>query len=129
MCIKYKGTTSQLLTDLSQELKKPVDLKLSEAIMSNFFRRALKDMSLEKSIEIVSQLPSSLKPFCHSKNEYQAYQSYFANDQLNNTIEAVFKILIKYVPAEKLAVIYSCFPESLFISNTKIKKEVLIPVR
>jgi hypothetical protein len=127
MFIKYKGNTSRLLTDLSLEIGNKVDLKSSEALLLCFFQRALKETSIEKSIQIVSGLPTYLKPFCQkSFGAFEIEHELFHSGKLKNTLQAILKVLEKHVPAENLPVIYSCFPETFFPEIFLSGKEVCL---
>jgi hypothetical protein len=127
MLIKYKGTTSAILKDLSLELKSHVDLKLSEDILKAFLGTVLKEISTEKSIELISNLPPSLKPFCNlsRQNPYPSWELFYSSQE-SQTIASIMKVLEKYISPDKLANVYSCFPETLFSNSYPIKKQVLI---
>lgn len=126
MLIKYKGNTSLLLTDLSLELKIPVNLKVSENILQEFFEKILQELSLERSIEFICHLPPHLKPFCKLPvKEDRPDHGFFSYPKISSTIKAIMKVLEKYIRPERLAKIYLCFPDNLFINSVCLKKEAL----
>jgi uncharacterized protein (DUF2267 family) len=125
MIIKYKGYTSDLLTDISLELGNTVDLKTSEIILKTFFQRILKDLSIEKTIEILSSLPTHLKPFCLKSKENQAIEhALFQTSKVEITNKIIFQVLNKHISSERISVIYSCFPENNIPKALPLKKEV-----
>lgn len=134
MFIKYKGNTGSLLKDLCLELRLPVDLKKSEHILKAFFTMALNHLDEEKSIQLIISLPSFLKPFCTTRKEKAETElrltassegcfDLFVKSKISSTITGIFKTLEKYVPAEKLATIYSCFPEEIFKNTLQVNKK------
>lgn len=127
MLIKYKGNTSSLLTDLSLELKIPVNLKASESILQVFFEKIMKELSLEKSIDFISDLPPCLKPFCFVPcKESLSYQDFFSKNNTSFTIQSIMKVLEKYIQPEKQAKIYSFFPEALFSNSYSLKNPFFV---
>jgi len=114
--IKYKGQTSIILKDLSLALNLPVQLKASEEILCLFFNYVLNNISKEKSITLISQLPPSLKVFCMRKKS-----SNFSPEKNLKTTSAILKVLDQHIQAEHLIQIYSCFPDPIF-PQTKVSK-------
>lgn len=122
MQIKYKGTTGALLADLSMELQRQVDIRTSETVLLHFFHRVLKELTMEKSIELLCLLPASLKPFCDlSYKEPIEEHELFSCQRISFTAGAVMKALDKYVKPENLVKIYSCLPESAFPDTVLLK--------
>lgn len=108
--IKYKGHTVSLLSDLSLEFGPTVDLKQAEYVLGHFFQYVLKEMSIEQTIELLSLLPVFIKPFCQKWSEPPA--SMPKAESKNNM--AVIRVFNKYIPAEKLRLVYACFPSSIW---------------
>ncbi|MBC7451977.1 MAG: hypothetical protein H7259_10850 [Cytophagales bacterium] len=125
--IKYRGITSDLLTDLSLELGRSVNLKQSELVLIGFFNTVKKDISTDNTIQILTYLPIHLKPFCGIAQKMIQGEDVptIINQQ---TILAVFNILEKYIPEHTLVHIYSCFPEKLFSGMISFKKERCLSV-
>lgn len=117
MLIKYKGKTSELLKDISLELRIPTDLKKAEKILIVFFAQATKGLSMEKSIELISTLPSYIKPFCQF---YKDTNETPADAGTNN--RAVMNVLEKHISPENLSKIYACFSETIFQETFLMQK-------
>src|SRR4051794_17900517 len=114
MLIKYKGNTSSLLRDLALKLNLPVNMKVSEEVLKAFFQIIFKDLSSERTIEVISILPACIKPFCQKSKETMLRSEcliLFSQSKQKATILTIFLVLEKYVPGEKLENIYSLFPE------------------
>ncbi len=120
--IKYKGHTTNLLSDLSLELGHAVDLKQSENVLGNFFHYVLKEISIEKNIELLSLLPAFIKPFCQKQPDQPAT---LAKTESKVT-QAVLRVLSKYIPAEKLQSVYACFPSSIWASPAQPVKNLCL---
>lgn len=144
MLIKYKGHTSEILTDLCIELGIAVNLNVAENILKQFFTLSFKDLNTEKSIDLLINLPPFLKPF-HSRSN-TTLRSEFHNDNLlkvsfekekqsdeictylfshsksQSTIDAIIKILKKYIQPTNLSVVYSYMPERFFFTNTIVSR-------
>ncbi len=118
MYIKYKGEIGSLLRDISLAYKVPINLKLSEAILQQFFMQIIKNINQEHTIELVCILPPFLKPFCKfSKIDLNNKQ--ILGVEPNIAILPILNILKKYVSSEKMATIYSILPGYLFLDSTK----------
>ncbi len=120
--IKYKGHTANLLSDLSLALGHNVDLKRSELVLGSFFQAALNKISMDKNIELLSLLPSFIKPFCQKRPEWETS----LKDMESGTTEAIIRVLTKYIPAETLPSVYACFPPSLWDSIERPAKNIRV---
>ena len=124
--IKYKGQTAAILTDLSRELNRPVNLKESEMILAGFFHNSLQQAGIEKSIQLLTNLPPFLKPFYFlSREDGVPVSELFSEKLFSSTNKAVMKVLEKYINPANLAAIYACLPENLFIHTISFRKEIL----
>lgn len=119
MLIKYKGQTSTLLSELSIEMEKSVNLKAAETILSVFFYRILKTISLEAQIQIISSLPAHIKPFCNQQPENnKTVEELFHPSKCTNTMQRTYKILEKYLPQDKQDIIHSSIPHCIVHGNS-----------
>lgn len=140
--IKYKGNTSVVLKDLCDELKIPVNLKTSEAILKYFFLTTYAELNMEKSIELISNLPTCLKPFYLTRKSYtktiednqvsvtltsrkdteDAINHLFSSGKLQSTTSCIIKTLQKHVPESNMKVVLSLTAEDFLFNTPSIHK-------
>lgn len=122
MFIKYKGNTCRILADLSRELKQPIHLKTSEALLKQFFQKIFLEITLEKKMTLITCLPAYLKPFCLTP---PVSREVFSEAQVivhPIIVQAILTVLERHVLAENLIHIYHCFPEHIFAGFSLAKK-------
>ena len=119
MYIKYKGQIGALLRDISLQYKIPVNLKIAEIILETFFKQSLQELSEDKAIALICNLPPFLKPFCIlSKNTSGSKQ--ILGMESGIAAGPMMKILEKYVSHEKMALMYAVLPDHCFLTPNKI---------
>lgn len=106
--IKYKGNTSKILIDISFEFGNIVDLKSSEIILKGFFEEILREISVEKQIEILSILPVFIKPFYQKSKGASVEHTLFHTHKNQFATEKIFKVLQKHIALDAYLSICSC---------------------
>lgn len=125
--IKYKGVTSNLLTELSLELGSSVNLNQSEGVLLQFFQWLVQDLSTEKKVQLICSLPTHLKPFCTEKNyRNKSTASFIPTQTFKKTGTSVLTILKKYMPADAFLLMCSCLPETTSLESSTLHKKVFL---
>jgi hypothetical protein len=125
--IKYKGITSNLLSDLSLELGTAVNLSHSELVLLQFFKWIVSDLSTEKKVHLICNLPVHLKPFCteiHYQKKTNA--AIIPTQALKKTHTSVLNILKKYMPADSFILMCSCLPEAPSHESSTLPQKVFL---
>lgn len=125
--IKYKGVTSNLLTELSLELGNTVDLNQSEHTLLQFFKWLVQDLDTEKKVQLICSLPVHLKPFCTgtSVQKRMATTTYTARPFKKN-MQSILSILKKYMSEETFFMMSSCLPTSISSKSSTLAEKVFL---
>lgn len=111
--IKYKGITSNLLSDLSLEISSAVNLSHSEQALLQFFQWITHNLDTEKKVALICLLPVHLKPFCTETNfPKQAATSFFNSYAFKKTHPAILAVLGKYMTEDAFHLMCSYLPET-----------------
>ena len=126
--IKYKGITSNLLTELSMELSNTVNLNQSEHILIQFFQWLVQDLSVEKKVQLICTLPIHLKPFCTATNYPKTrITSATITRPFKKNLQSILTILKKYMPVDAFLLIGIYLPDTAVLkSSTLPEKECLV---
>ena len=125
--IKYKGVTSNLLTELSLELGSAVNLNQSERVLLQFFQWLVQDLSTEKKVQLICSLPTHLKPFCTGKNgQNKTTASFIPTQTFKKTRTSVLTILKKYMSTDAFHLMCSCLPDTVSQESSTLHKKVFL---
>ena len=118
MYIKYKGEVGSLLRDISLEYKIPINLKISEAILQQFFLTIIKNLNQEQAIELICVLPTFLKPFCNFSQVNNNHRQILGIES-TIVLQPILKILEKYVCHERMSNIYLIISSKILLNSFK----------
>lgn len=125
--IKYKGMTSNLLTDISLQFGTSVNLKQSEAILKHFFFWIAQHATVEEKVALICSLPTHIKPFCSiTASEAEITAHLFCDSRVKKTILSVLMTLQKYIPASTFFKLCGSLPELLPFQPSAANKKVFL---
>ena len=125
--IKYKGVTSNLLTDLSLALGNAVNLNQSEHTLLQFFQWLVQDLSTEKKVQLICSLPVHLKPFCTGTNtQKKAVASLSSTRPFKKNLQTILSILKKYMPGDTFYLMYGCLPDTTPLKSSTLYEKVFL---
>ncbi|WP_018342342.1 hypothetical protein [Cytophaga aurantiaca] len=125
--IKYKGITSNLLTDLSLELCSAVNLNYSEHMLLKFFQWIAHDLSTEKKVALICLLPVHLKPFCTETNfPKQTTTLSVSSHSLKKTNTIILAVLKKYMTEDTFHLICSYLPETVPQQSVSLPEKIFL---
>lgn len=125
--IKYKGVTSNLLTELSLELGSAVNLNQSEHVLLQFFQWLVQDLSTEKKVHLICSLPTHLKPFCTGTNSYKKMTaSLIPVHTSKKTCTRILTVLKKYTSEDVFLLMCSCLPDTTFLKSSTLQEKVFL---
>ena len=125
--IKYKGTTSNLLTDLSLELGNAVNLSQSEHLLLQFFQWLVQDLSTEQKVQLICSLPIHLKPFCAGSNMHKKMTASLVPIHTSKkTSTRILTVLKKYTTEDVFLLMCSCLPDTTSIKSSTLHDKVFL---
>lgn len=124
--IKYKGVTSNLLTDLSLELGNTVNLNQSEHVLLQFFQWLVQDLSTEKKVQLICSLPVHLKPFCTGTNSQKKIFSIPSTRPFKKNLQSILLILKKFMSEETFFQMCNCLPDTTSIKHSGLSEKVFL---
>jgi hypothetical protein len=125
--IKYKGITSNLLTELSMKLSNTVNLNQSEHILIQFFQCLVQDLSTEKKVQLICTLPVHLKPFCTaSKYHKTRIASVTVTRPFKKNLQSILTILKKYMSEDAYLLMCNYLPDTAAIKSSTLPEKVFL---
>jgi len=125
--IKYKGVTSNLLTDLSLELGNTVNLNQSEYVLLQFFQWLVQDISTEKKVQLICSLPVHLKPFCTGTTVHKKTSTSSPPTRpFKKNLQSILSILKKYMHKETFFLMCDCLPDSISVKHSTLPEKVFL---
>lgn len=125
--IKYKGVTSNLLTELSMELSNTVNLNQSEHTLLQFFQWLVQDLNTEKKVLLICTLPVHLKPFCTGTNyQKKNTHSVVTTRPFKKNLQSILRTLKKYMSEDAFLLMSRSLPDTTALTFLTLPEKVFM---